>query len=160
MARYNPDGTLDNTFGVGGRLTTDFFGGPDGAHGMVLDLDGKAVLAGDAQNPATGGDDFVLARYLVADPSFMAGVALKLPVTAYGSGNSRASVLFSIYYAAYDISQGNLTTAIDKLKTMRNHLLGCGGSPAGGDWIVDCAAQIQMRSLTEQVIVKLGGTVP
>src|SRR4051812_43426309 len=29
VARYLPDGTLDTTFGTGGRVTTDFFGSRD-----------------------------------------------------------------------------------------------------------------------------------
>ena len=30
LARYNPDGSLDTTFGTGGKVTTDFPGGGDG----------------------------------------------------------------------------------------------------------------------------------
>ena len=158
LARYNPDGTMDNTFGIGGRLTTDWFGGPDGIHGIVLDSKGRAVVGGDGLNPATDGDDFIIARYLVADPSWMAAVALKLAVSAFGPGNARAAVLFSIYYAQADISNGNLAGAIDKLKVLRDHLAGCGATAGPDDWIIDCAAQVNMRTLTNQVIYKLGGS--
>ncbi|MFQ5472358.1 MAG: hypothetical protein ACE5FA_05675, partial [Dehalococcoidia bacterium] len=71
--RYNPDGTLDNTFGWAGRIAIDMFGGPDGWHGLALLPDGKAVVAGDTFNPATGGDDFFLSRFLLADPEWIAG---------------------------------------------------------------------------------------
>jgi len=56
LARYNPDGTLDTSFGIGGRVTTDFPGGGD-ANALAVQADGKLVAAG-----ATGGD-FALARY-------------------------------------------------------------------------------------------------
>src|SRR5213075_2062791 len=44
VTRYNVDGTLDPTFGVGGKVAT---GGPaDGATAMALQADGKIVVAG------------------------------------------------------------------------------------------------------------------
>ena len=44
LIRYNPDGTLDNSFGTGGVVTP----GPalTQSHGMALQDDGKIVLAG------------------------------------------------------------------------------------------------------------------
>jgi len=70
LARYNPNGTLDATFGTAGKLTTDFSGGDDTGFGVVLQPDGKIVAAGGAN---TGGsrwnyrgssEDFALDRYL------------------------------------------------------------------------------------------------
>jgi uncharacterized delta-60 repeat protein len=46
LARYNGDGSLDSTFGSGGKVTTDFFGSVDGANGVALQTDGKIVAAG------------------------------------------------------------------------------------------------------------------
>jgi uncharacterized delta-60 repeat protein len=64
LARYNPNGSLDNSFGGGdGKATTDFFGGDDGALSMVLQPDGKIVAAG-AFYSAGQGYDFGLVRYL------------------------------------------------------------------------------------------------
>ncbi len=46
VARYTPDGALDPTFGGGdGRVTTDF-GRFDTVHGLVVQPDGKIVVAG------------------------------------------------------------------------------------------------------------------
>jgi len=60
LVRYNPNGSLDSTFGIGGKVTTDFNGGLDGASSMVLQTDGRIVLAGFA----TAGDPHMaLARY-------------------------------------------------------------------------------------------------
>jgi uncharacterized delta-60 repeat protein len=76
LSRYHRDGSLDTSFGTGGRVTTDFFGGPDSAFAAALQRDGKLVVAGIAFNPATNDDDFGLARYLPdgrLDPSFGEG---------------------------------------------------------------------------------------
>jgi uncharacterized delta-60 repeat protein len=61
VARYNTDGTIDSSFAVNGLATTDFDGLNDNAHSMVIQADGKIVLAGNSDN---GLDyDFAVARY-------------------------------------------------------------------------------------------------
>lgn len=67
LARYNPDGTSDSSFGVGGKVLTDFAGSSDTGSAMALQSDGKVIVAGDTS--ASGGGDFALARYLDPDPS-------------------------------------------------------------------------------------------
>src|SRR5437870_4521249 len=67
LARYNPNGSLDSSFGSGGRVLTDF-GLDDEARAVVLQADGKIVVAG-----GFGGAFFALARYNAdgtLDPSF------------------------------------------------------------------------------------------
>jgi uncharacterized delta-60 repeat protein len=64
VARLNPDGSLDSTFGTGGTVTTTFSGAQAGITAVVLQPDGKIVAAGQAiRNPA-GAVDLILARYL------------------------------------------------------------------------------------------------
>ena len=64
LARYNPDGTLDSSFGTGGHIATDFGGTDDVATGIALQPDGKIILAGSGFNPASSGSDAgELARY-------------------------------------------------------------------------------------------------
>lgn len=60
VARYKTDGTLDPSFGSGGKVSTDFFNGLDSAGALALQPDGKIVVAGSAYN---GGTNFGLARY-------------------------------------------------------------------------------------------------
>jgi uncharacterized delta-60 repeat protein len=62
LARYNSDGTLDTTFGPGGKVTTDF-GTIDEAHAVAIQDDGKIVAAGWAGSDPLGLFDFGLARY-------------------------------------------------------------------------------------------------
>ena len=63
LARYNPDGTPDATFGNGGQVTTDFFGNEDDAFSVLIQPDGKIVAVGSANNPASY-YDFAAVRYL------------------------------------------------------------------------------------------------
>ncbi|HEX9302837.1 MAG TPA: delta-60 repeat domain-containing protein, partial [Thermoanaerobaculia bacterium] len=63
LARYNADGSLDNSFGIGGRVRTDFFGLDDVANAVALQADGKIIVAGTAR---VGFDlRIALARYNV-----------------------------------------------------------------------------------------------
>jgi uncharacterized delta-60 repeat protein len=58
LARYMPDGSLDGTFGSGGRVTTNFTGNSDDlGSAVVLQSDGKIVVGGTSE------DNFALARY-------------------------------------------------------------------------------------------------
>ena len=56
LARYNPDGAFDRSFGNGGSVVTDF-GSYDHASALAIQLDGKLVAAGSARG------DFAVARY-------------------------------------------------------------------------------------------------
>ena len=50
IARWDPDGTLDTSFGDGGKLTVDFHGGFDSGGALALQPDGKIVAGGSAVN--------------------------------------------------------------------------------------------------------------
>ncbi|MBA2715194.1 MAG: hypothetical protein H0U55_16795 [Rubrobacteraceae bacterium] len=62
-ARYNPDGSLDTSFGADGKLATDFNGRDDFATDLAVDQDGKMVAVGQVFAPAVVCSDFGLARY-------------------------------------------------------------------------------------------------
>ena len=86
LARYNPDGTPDTTFGNGGQVSTDFAGLEDDAFSVLIQPDGKIVAVGSANNPATY-YDFAAVRYLgngTIDTTF--GVAGKVS-TDFGDQN-------------------------------------------------------------------------
>ena len=57
LVRYNANGTLDTSFGTGGKVTTDIAGAADKAYGVAIQADGKIVAAGQ------GGSSFALVRY-------------------------------------------------------------------------------------------------
>jgi len=50
LARYQPDGTLDPSFGTGGRMAVDFHAGFDSGRDVAIQPDGRIVAAGSAIN--------------------------------------------------------------------------------------------------------------
>jgi uncharacterized delta-60 repeat protein len=65
LVRYNTDGSLDNTFGVNGKVVTPMGAGDDAIAAILIQSDGKIVAAGDADTTSLGSGVFViaLARY-------------------------------------------------------------------------------------------------
>ena len=61
VVRYNTDGSLDTTFGTGGKVTTSIGSDPDVANSVVLQSDGKIVAAGYSHNGSNF--DFAIVRY-------------------------------------------------------------------------------------------------
>ena len=61
VLRYNPDGTLDNTFGMNGSLTyNDTVGGSTYGNGVAIQQDGKAVIVGERVEGSS--DDLLIFR--------------------------------------------------------------------------------------------------
>ncbi|MEN3334675.1 MAG: hypothetical protein V7641_4040, partial [Blastocatellia bacterium] len=71
VIRLNPNGTLDSTFGNGGKLGFDFGSATrdDIARAVAIQPDGRIVIAGEAAVSLAGNFDIVLAR-LNADGTF------------------------------------------------------------------------------------------
>jgi uncharacterized delta-60 repeat protein len=97
LARFNPDGSIDFSFGTGGKQITDFFGAGANANGIVLQPDGKFVVAGTASDNATRpvATDIAVARYNAdgsLDTSFGTGGETAIPFadSATEQGNALA----------------------------------------------------------------------
>lgn len=87
LVRYNVNGTLDNTFGTAGIVTTSAGSGSSGGKSLAIQSDGKIVVAGNSSN---GTDiDFTIIRYTTngtPDPTFgTAGIAIT-PIGASNDG--------------------------------------------------------------------------
>jgi uncharacterized delta-60 repeat protein len=92
LARYNPDGSLDASFGSGGRVTTDFAGSTDQANALVMQ-GSKLVAAGLAVTGGGTNADFALARYKrngALDRSFGSGGRV---TTDFAGGADQANAL-------------------------------------------------------------------
>ena len=63
LARYRADGSLDPAFGAGGKVTTAIGPNHDLGYDVVLQPDGKLILAGMSES--TSGTGFALVRYSV-----------------------------------------------------------------------------------------------
>jgi uncharacterized delta-60 repeat protein len=89
LARYTADGRLDSSFGVNGKVTTDFNNSDDEANAIALEGD-KIIVAGYTGYPNY---DFALARYTVdgtLDASF--------------GKNGRVTTDFNSYDVAFSIA--------------------------------------------------------
>jgi len=94
VARYNSNGTLDASFGTGGKTTTDFAGFDDVPSVIALQGDGKIVVVGRTSvSSASDTFDFALARYSsngTLDTSF--GTSGKVTTDFAGSSDQATSV--------------------------------------------------------------------
>lgn len=93
VARLNTNGSEDSTFGTGGKRTVDF-GGSDYGSGIVVQPDGKIIVAGTFYQDATG-YDFAVARLKVngeLDVTFDSDGKQTIDFGSYGDGGSGVSV--------------------------------------------------------------------
>ncbi|MGQ0592895.1 MAG: hypothetical protein ACT4QB_09650 [Gammaproteobacteria bacterium] len=150
LARYHPDGSLDNSFGNGGVVLTDF-GAPSRAQALVLQPGAKLVAAGSTGNT----HDFALARYNTdgsLDPSFgNAG----LVVTDLGGGSEDAGA-----FALVVQPDGKLVAAgasNDHFALARYHPDGSldSGFGIGGVVLTDFGASSGVEALVLQPDAKL-----
>jgi len=94
LARYKSNGTLDTTFGTGGKVTTPIGSGDDYARAIAIDSAGKIVVAGYSHNGSNG--DFALARYKsngTLDTTFGTGGKVTTPI---GSNSDDYAVAMAI----------------------------------------------------------------
>lgn len=88
LVRYNPDGTLDASFGSGGKVT---LAAGRAAFSVALQPDGKIVVAGDSLAPPGAATGFALARFNpdgTPDPSFDGDGRVVTPFTFFGGATS------------------------------------------------------------------------
>ena len=87
LARYEPNGSLDSTFGSGGTVTTAI-GFEARAAAVAVDSQGRIIAAGSSGETATPPSSFALARYDPngsLDPAFGTGGTVS---TGFGPGCS------------------------------------------------------------------------
>lgn len=63
LARLNSNGSLDQTFGRGGKVTANFFHNFDRAYDVAVQTDGKIIVAGEVMSDNPRGYYFGVARY-------------------------------------------------------------------------------------------------
>ncbi len=127
LARYNPDGTLDTTFGSGGKITTFLGGGPQNYNSVLIEPDGNILVAGSSGR-LTGPPDQWVYRIVIArfNPNGtqltgFAGLPSELPGglavndIALAPGNKIISVAvhFSNVYLLRYNPNGSLDTSFD-----------------------------------------------
>ena len=96
------------------------------------------------------------------DPDILANVIANLPSDAFkstGHGLEQAS-LMHLKNTEKSIEKGKIEQAIKQLEQLRKRVDGCGTAPDQNDWIVDCVAQLQVRTLIDLFIANLQATLP
>ena len=89
VVRYNADGSLDTSFGTGGKAVVDFEGYDDTVTRVAIQSNGKILVAGSAVDSATGDEQFALARYNTngtLDTGFGTGGKVTTTFTGYYGG--------------------------------------------------------------------------
>lgn len=88
VVRYNTDGTLDTTFGDGGKTITNIGDGTDIVFSLARQPDGKIVAGGSAAFSQSTGQDFALIRYNTdgsLDAGFGVGGKVTTAINTFGS---------------------------------------------------------------------------
>jgi uncharacterized delta-60 repeat protein len=135
VVRLNSDGTLNNTFGNGGKLTTDIVSRNDRGKSLTVQTDGKILVAGFSD--AWANNDFAVVRLNsdgTLDDTFGNGGKLTTNVSYNGLDDTGHSVavqddgkilvvghttesLFESHFAVVRYnSDGSLDTTFDSLK--------------------------------------------
>ncbi|WP_309571369.1 hypothetical protein, partial [Deinococcus sp.] len=127
LLRLSAGGSLDTTFGTGGKLTTAFTGsGGDRASALLIQPDGKIVAGGQAsffRTSADSGVDFAVARYLPSgalDSSFGTAGQVTTAMSTYGGSDKIFALALQgdrIVAAGGDIFQVARYTAAGVLDT-------------------------------------------
>lgn len=92
LARYNTDGSLDTSFGVGGKVVAPF---PSFVNDLAITADAKILAAGSSGFFPFGSSDFALARYQsdgTPDTSFGSGGTV---VTDFGGSENAFAIALS-----------------------------------------------------------------
>jgi uncharacterized delta-60 repeat protein len=161
LARYNSNGSLDSTFGIGGRVTTDFNDfGSDGGEAVVVQTDGKILAAGRSSS-GFNASDFALARYAdtnTAQTSFtISGQALDpegfglsgATVTLAGSASATRTTDSNGFYKFRGLARsGNYTiTASKSISSNKN----CSGTQGQ---VCFTPAQLSVTNLGQDVFTQ------
>jgi len=121
LAMYNPNGSLDTSFGQAGSgtVTTTFGANPSGANAVMIQPNGYIMVAGSAQSPAYGAD-FAAARYLAADvtpnpfgftPLGSQDVSTKVESNTITPSGFDGATTISVQNGEYRINGGEYTMA-------------------------------------------------
>ncbi len=157
MARYKNDGSLDETFGDAGLVTTDVAGGADAAYAGALVAEDKIIVVGSARVGSS--DDFAIVRYLAngtVDTTF--GTQGKTTTDFLGTRDRAFAVAIqpdnSIVVAGDTIVAGNSDFAIARFDAN-----GVIDNSFGGDGNGKRITSIERVDIAKNVVIESGGTI-
>jgi Bacterial TSP3 repeat len=111
-----------------------------GTNPLVADSDGDGIVDGQ-------------------DPDLLANLVTALPLSAFGpprsAAGNRTAILSRLDAAEHNIAIGDVATALGILRDLRKHLDGCGTRSDKNDWLMDCAAELTVRTYLDLIIANL-----
>ena len=90
-----------------------------------------------------------------SDTDWIETAVAALPSSVFKNANHQGAILDLLADAEKLAKKGNVNAARDKLAAVRQHVDGCGTVGDPNDWIIDCAAQIQIRALIDVLLANL-----
>jgi uncharacterized delta-60 repeat protein len=108
IARFQPDGQVDTSFGTGGVTFGTFTSKPDQFNGLTMQPDGKAVAVGSIQTGSglTTRTSFLIARYQGDSGSSFAASSLSTQASSTTTASRETSVLApAVASADHDLTQ-------------------------------------------------------
>jgi len=89
------------------------------------------------------------------DVEWIQGSVNALPGNVFKGIGNRTAILSELDAIETMIAKGKLNQALNELKILRSRVDGCGASADGNDWIVECTAQIKIRTYIDLLISNL-----
>ena len=90
-----------------------------------------------------------------SDSEFLQNAVNALDDSAFKGNGHRTAILAQLDNVEKKVAQGKLDQALTMLAHLREKMDGCGTAPDNTDWIVDCTAQIQIRTLLDLLVTNL-----
>ena len=89
------------------------------------------------------------------DSEFLQAAINGLADSAFKGNGHRTALLAQLDSVENWVLQGKVDKALQHLAHLRSKMDGCGTAPDNTDWIVDCTAQLQIRSLLDLLVANL-----
>jgi hypothetical protein len=89
------------------------------------------------------------------DVEFIENIINGLPGSAFRSEGNRNALVSRLEAIEHHVEHGHRSSAIHSLGLLRTRADGCGSAADRDDWIMDCAAQVQVRDLVDLLAMNL-----
>jgi hypothetical protein len=89
------------------------------------------------------------------DVEFIQTAVQALPASTFSSAGGKNAIVQQLDSIEKMLAKGQMDQALQQLLQLRARLDGCGSAADGNDWIVNCADQVQVRALVDQLYKNL-----